>query len=205
MIWEVVTPSVSKQEAWKVQKWIFLLTTWQFYFSSDFDVFINEFLSKIPFRNMHSNYYHFWHKRGKKGGRFQMSNFFVFHPILRHFLNILMGYRWAIKKIGILFFKEVWRESKFWNFTYLEDTEIFFVVQFCCVLFLWIYCIESFPLYAARFPLSLSVLGCLKKMAPTCEKKVQIKLTPKNFLLIIFNVVYIEVNETRQKLWTDKQ
>jgi hydrogenase maturation factor HypF (carbamoyltransferase family) len=32
---EVVTPSVSKQEAWKVQKWIFLLTTWQFYFSSD--------------------------------------------------------------------------------------------------------------------------------------------------------------------------
>jgi hypothetical protein len=32
-------------------------------------------------------------------------------------------------------------------------------------------------------------------MAPTCEKNVQIKLTPKNFLLIIFNVVYIEVNE----------
>ena len=30
-----------------------------------------------------------------------------------------------------------------------------------------------------------------KKMAPTCEKNVQIKLTPKNFLLIIFNVVYI--------------
>jgi hypothetical protein len=28
-------------------------------------------------------------------------------------------------------------------------------------------------------------------MAPTCEKNVQIKLTPKNFLLIIFNVVYI--------------
>jgi hypothetical protein len=42
-------------------------------------------------------------------------------------------------------------------------------------------------------------------MAPTCEKNVQIKLTPKNFLLIIFNVVYIEVNETRKKLWTDKQ
>jgi hypothetical protein len=39
-----------------------------------------------------------------------------------------------------------------------------------------------------------------KKMAPTCEKNVQIKLTPKNFLLIIFNVVYIEVNETRKKL-----
>ena len=38
------------------------------------------------------------------------------------------------------------------------------------------------------------------KMAPTCEKNVQIKLTPKNFLLIIFNVVYIEVNETRKKL-----
>jgi hypothetical protein len=37
-------------------------------------------------------------------------------------------------------------------------------------------------------------------MAPTCEKNVQIKLTPKNFLLIIFNVVYIEVNETRKKL-----
>jgi hypothetical protein len=35
-------------------------------------------------------------------------------------------------------------------------------------------------------------------MAPTCEKNVQIKLTPKNFLLIIFNVVYIEVNETRK-------
>ena len=32
------------------------------------------------------------------------------------------------------------------------------------------------------------------------EKNVQIKLTPKNFLLIIFNVVYIEVNETRKKL-----
>ena len=42
-------------------------------------------------------------------------------------------------------------------------------------------------------------------MAPTCEKNVQIKLTPKNFLLIIFNVVYIEVNERRKKLWTDKQ
>ena len=41
-------------------------------------------------------------------------------------------------------------------------------------------------------------------MAPTCEKNVQIKLTPKNFPLIIFNVVYIEVNETRKKLWTDK-
>jgi len=39
-----------------------------------------------------------------------------------------------------------------------------------------------------------------KKMAPTCEKNVQIKLTPNNFLLIIFNVVYIEVNETRKKL-----
>jgi hypothetical protein len=39
-----------------------------------------------------------------------------------------------------------------------------------------------------------------KKMAPTCEKNVQIKLTSKNFLLIIFNVVYIEVNETRKKL-----
>ena len=44
-----------------------------------------------------------------------------------------------------------------------------------------------------------------KKMAPICEKNVQIKLTPKNFLLIIFNVVYIEVNETRKKLWTVKQ
>jgi hypothetical protein len=33
-----------------------------------------------------------------------------------------------------------------------------------------------------------------------CEKNFQIKLTPKNFLLIIFNVVYIEVNETRKKL-----
>jgi hypothetical protein len=42
-------------------------------------------------------------------------------------------------------------------------------------------------------------------MAPTCEKNVQIKLTPKNFLLIIFNVVYIELNETRKKLWTVKQ
>ena len=39
-----------------------------------------------------------------------------------------------------------------------------------------------------------------QKMAPTCETNVQIKLTPKNFLLIIFNVVYIEVNETRKKL-----
>ena len=36
-------------------------------------------------------------------------------------------------------------------------------------------------------------MGCLKK-------NVQIKFTPKNFLLIIFNVVYIEVNETRKKL-----
>jgi hypothetical protein len=42
--------------------------------------------------------------------------------------------------------------------------------------------------------------GTSKKMAPTCEKIFQIKLTPKNFLLIIFNVVYIEVNETRKKL-----
>ena len=42
-------------------------------------------------------------------------------------------------------------------------------------------------------------------MAPTCENNVQIKLTPKNILLIMFNVVYIEVNETRKKLWTDKQ
>ena len=46
----------------------------------------------------------------------------------------------------------------------------------------------------------MTVMGCLKKMAPTCEKNDQIKLTPKNFLLIIFNVVYIEVNETRKKL-----
>jgi hypothetical protein len=45
-----------------------------------------------------------------------------------------------------------------------------------------------------------SVMGCLKKMASTCEKNVQIKLTPKNILLIIFNVVYIEVNKTRKKL-----
>jgi hypothetical protein len=45
-----------------------------------------------------------------------------------------------------------------------------------------------------------SYMGFFKKMAPTCEKNVQIKLTPKNFLLIIFNVVYIEVNETRKKL-----
>jgi hypothetical protein len=37
-------------------------------------------------------------------------------------------------------------------------------------------------------------------MAPTGEKNVQIKFTPKNFLLIIFNVVYIEVNETRKNL-----
>ena len=43
------------------------------------------------------------------------------------------------------------------------------------------------------------------KLAPTCEKNVQIKFTPKNFLLIIVNVVYIEVNETRKKLWRDKQ
>jgi hypothetical protein len=52
-----------------------------------------------------------------------------------------------------------------------------------------------------------SIKGCLKKngskMAPTCEKNVQIKFAPKNFLLIIFNVVYIEVNETRKKLCTD--
>jgi hypothetical protein len=37
-------------------------------------------------------------------------------------------------------------------------------------------------------------------MAPTSENNVQIKLTPENFLLIIFNVVYIEVNEKRKKL-----
>ena len=45
-------------------------------------------------------------------------------------------------------------------------------------------------------------MGCLKKNGSnmSCEKNVQIKLTPKNFLLIIFNVVYIEVNETRKKL-----
>jgi hypothetical protein len=41
-------------------------------------------------------------------------------------------------------------------------------------------------------------------MAPTCEKNVQIKLTPKHFLLIIFNVVNIEVNETRKKLIENK-
>jgi hypothetical protein len=51
-----------------------------------------------------------------------------------------------------------------------------------------------------RFYRTDNKMGCLKKMAPTCEKNVQIKLTPKNFLLIIFNVVYIEVNETRKKL-----
>ena len=44
------------------------------------------------------------------------------------------------------------------------------------------------------------VMAKAHKMAPTCEKNVRIKLTPKNFLLIIFNVVYIEVNETRKKL-----
>ena len=40
--------------------------------------------------------------------------------------------------------------------------------------------------------------GLFKKKWLQCEKNVQIKLTPKNFLLIIFNVVYIEVNETRK-------
>ena len=44
-----------------------------------------------------------------------------------------------------------------------------------------------------------------KKWLQHVKKIVHIKLTPKNFLLIIFNVVYIEVNETRKKLWTDKQ
>ena len=39
----------------------------------------------------------------------------------------------------------------------------------------------------------------LKKWLQHVKKNVQIKLTPKNFLLIIFNVVYIEVNETRKK------
>ena len=39
-----------------------------------------------------------------------------------------------------------------------------------------------------------------KKWLQHVKKNVQIKLTPKNFLLIIFNVVYIEVNETREKL-----
>jgi hypothetical protein len=32
-------------------------------------------------------------------------------------------------------------------------------------------------------------------MAPTCEKNVQIKLAPKNFLLIIFNVVSVALFE----------
>jgi hypothetical protein len=50
------------------------------------------------------------------------------------------------------------------------------------------------------FLYSIWWLDLLVKMAPTCENNVQIKLTPKNFLLIIFNVVYIEVNETRKKL-----
>jgi len=44
----------------------------------------------------------------------------------------------------------------------------------------------------------VNIWAVSKKMAPTYEKNVQIKLTPKNFLLIIFNVVYIEVNETRK-------
>jgi hypothetical protein len=51
----------------------------------------------------------------------------------------------------------------------------------------------------------LNLRAVSKTIAPTCEKNVQIKLTPKNFLLIIFNVVYIEVNVTRKKLYTDKQ
>ena len=55
-------------------------------------------------------------------------------------------------------------------------------------------------MYKNSFQLQ-NVFGLFKKkMAPTCEKNVQIKLTPKNFLLIIFNVVCIEVNETRKKL-----
>jgi hypothetical protein len=51
-----------------------------------------------------------------------------------------------------------------------------------------------------RFSLNLAkqrYKGCLKKK---WLQNVQIKLTHKNFLLIIFNVVYIEVNETRKKL-----
>ena len=47
-------------------------------FSSDFDIFINEFLSKILFRNMHNNYYHFWHKMGQKGEGFKCLTFLFF-------------------------------------------------------------------------------------------------------------------------------
>jgi hypothetical protein len=60
-------------------------------------------------------------------------------------------------------------------------------------------------LYTWSFNVIFSYGLFKKKMAPTCEKNVQLKLTPKNFLLIIFNVVYIEVNETRKKLQTYKQ
>ena len=66
-----------------------------------------------------------------------------------------------------------------------------FIIQFYLFIIYWT--IVDYHIWAVS-----------KKMAPTCEKNVQIKLTPKNFLLIIFNVVYIEVNETRKKL-TDKQ
>ena len=43
-----------------------------------FDVFINEFLSKILFRNMHSNYYHFCYKRSQKGEDFKCPTFLFF-------------------------------------------------------------------------------------------------------------------------------
>ena len=62
-------------------------------------------------------------------------------------------------------------------------------------------CILSFVHVTATSKDLHFVYGLFKnKMAPTCEKNVQIKLTPKTFLLIIFNVIYIEVNETRKKL-----
>jgi hypothetical protein len=54
--------------------------------------------------------------------------------------------------------------------------------------------------FVYREPGSNFSVQIVKQMAPTCEKNVKIKLTPKNILLIIFNVVYIEVNETRKKL-----
>jgi archaellum component FlaF (FlaF/FlaG flagellin family) len=54
----------------------------------------------------------------------------------------------------------------------------------------------------SNFSVQIVKLQCKKSQSQTsvtCEKNVKIKLTPKNILLIIFNIVYIEVNETRKK------
>ena len=89
MIWNIVTIPVSKQEA---LKFMFLLFVHGVYFLSDFNgFFLNEFLTRIPFRKIHTVFYikvtQNWEVSHFE--LFYFSNYFnAFFLVQNHHLNV---------------------------------------------------------------------------------------------------------------------